>query len=67
MEAKAIIHVQRWSWSKSEMLLNKTTRLNGIITAISRTDDALWMRDETSARTNKSSGFGLNISTFPMT
>lgn len=29
-----------WSWPKSGMLLNKTTHLNGIITAISRADEA---------------------------
>lgn len=43
MEAKAIIHVQQYSWSKFEILLNNTTHLNGIITAISRSDEALWM------------------------
>lgn len=38
MEAKAIIHVQHRSWPKSELLLNKTTHPNGIITAISWAD-----------------------------
>lgn len=61
MEAKAIIHVRHRSWPKSELLLNKTTHPNGIITAITGADGYSYMRGERLSRTNKSSCFLLEL------